>query len=231
MRPPAKSSHIVALQGRILGASAEEMSAASEAVVQALGSEVMKRAHARPPAACANARCWSHWRTAPWPRVSPTSPSKSRLMARAAGRWWTSKPTPKSGGICRDIARSWKFICEESPAAPALKPAASCCGYDVSVTPASVPVPFIRPGSRVAPAEKLLIISLGGSLARGGSHHTPDRRWRSARRMPAHEMVVEEEVTVFSNERNFIGCGLWVAAKRPWPAHGAPQRQKPPGCA
>ena len=37
---------IVALQGRILGASAEEMSAASDAVVQALGSEVMKRAHA-----------------------------------------------------------------------------------------------------------------------------------------------------------------------------------------
>jgi ATP-dependent helicase/nuclease subunit A len=41
----------VALQGRILGADAEETAAAAEAVAQALGSEVMKRAHA------AAARC------------------------------------------------------------------------------------------------------------------------------------------------------------------------------
>ncbi len=42
---------MVALQGRILGASAAEMAAAAEAVVQALGSAVMKRAHA------ASSRC------------------------------------------------------------------------------------------------------------------------------------------------------------------------------
>lgn len=41
----------VALQGRILGADAQEISAAVEAVAEALGSEVMKRAHA------ASARC------------------------------------------------------------------------------------------------------------------------------------------------------------------------------
>jgi ATP-dependent helicase/nuclease subunit A len=42
----AEIERTVALQGRILGADAAEMAAAVEAVVQALGSEVMKRAHA-----------------------------------------------------------------------------------------------------------------------------------------------------------------------------------------
>jgi len=43
---PAEVGRVVELQGRILGASAAEMAAAAEAVVQALGSIVMKRAHA-----------------------------------------------------------------------------------------------------------------------------------------------------------------------------------------
>jgi ATP-dependent helicase/nuclease subunit A len=47
----AQIERIVALQGRILGASDAEMAAATEAVAQALGSAVMKRAHA------AGARC------------------------------------------------------------------------------------------------------------------------------------------------------------------------------
>ncbi len=41
----AQIERIVALQGRILGASDAEMTAAAEAVAQALGSEVTKRAH------------------------------------------------------------------------------------------------------------------------------------------------------------------------------------------
>ena len=42
----AEIGRVVELQGRILGASAAEMAAAAEAVVQALDSAVMKRAHA-----------------------------------------------------------------------------------------------------------------------------------------------------------------------------------------
>jgi ATP-dependent exoDNAse (exonuclease V) beta subunit len=47
----AQIEQVVALQGRILGATAEEMAAATEAVARALGCAVMKRAHA------AGARC------------------------------------------------------------------------------------------------------------------------------------------------------------------------------
>jgi hypothetical protein len=42
----AQIERVAALQGRILGASDEEIAAAAEAVAHALGFEVMKRAHA-----------------------------------------------------------------------------------------------------------------------------------------------------------------------------------------